>query len=162
MEQRFGACIISDERRLLQPERILQMLRKTYWASERSPETMALALENSLCFGVYRAGEQIGFARCVTDGATMFWLADVVVDERFRRQGIGKALIAAVLSHERLQGLSGTLATRDAHGLYARYGYAPAEPGYYMRRPARTGADAVQAGREEQPRASAKADAIDR
>jgi GNAT superfamily N-acetyltransferase len=128
--------LISDDRNLLQLENICALLKTTYWANERSRETIARSVEHSLSFGVYYEGEQIGFARCVTDYATTFWLADVIVDERFRGQGAGKALVSAILSHESLQGLSGILATRDAHTLYERNGFALVEPNKYMRRPA--------------------------
>ena len=136
MERQFYAFLISDEKQLLQLERIYEMLRGTYWAKERLRETIARAIENSLCFGVYADGAQIGFARCVTDYATTFLLADVIVDERYRGRGIGKALVPFILSHELLQGLIGTLATRDAHGLYAKFGFAPVDPNLYMRRAA--------------------------
>ncbi len=86
--------------------------------------------------GGYCAGEQIGFARCATDYAVTFMLMDVIIDERFRGRGLGKALVSAILSHEKLQGLSCTLATRDAHGLYARFGFSPVDPNYYMKKPA--------------------------
>ena len=127
--------LISDDKSLLQLERIYEMLHGTYWANERSRETIAHAIENSLCFGVYSEGEQIGFARCVTDYATTFLLADVIIDDRYRGRGLGKELIPFILSHELLQGLIGTLATRDAHGLYAKFGFVPVDPNLYMRRP---------------------------
>ena len=134
MERQFDSFLISDEKKLLQPERIYEMLHGTYWAKERSRETIARTIENSLCFGVYCGSEQIGFARCVTDYATTFLLADVIVDERYRGRGLGKELVPFILSHELLQGLVGTLATRDAHGLYAKYGFVPIDPNLFMRR----------------------------
>ncbi|MDD4312128.1 MAG: GNAT family N-acetyltransferase [Eubacteriales bacterium] len=136
MELEFEGFLISDDKGLLQLERIYEMLHGTYWANERTRETIARAIENSLCFGVYSGSEQIGFARCVTDYATTFSLADVIIDERYRGRGIGKALIPFILSHDLLQGLIGSLATRDAHGLYAKYGFVPVDPKLYMRRPA--------------------------
>lgn len=135
MERQYDDCIISDEAALLQLDRICSLLAKSYWADTRSREAIARSIEHSLCFGVYRAGEQIGFARCVTDYATTFWLADVIIDERYRGKGLGKALVETILSHERLRGLSGLLATRDAHTLYARHGFAPVDPKYYMKKP---------------------------
>lgn len=135
MELLFHDFRISDDQQLLQMDRIFEMLSKTYWANERSHATIVRSIEHSLCFGVYRAGEQIGFARCVTDYATTFWLADVIIDERFRGLGLGKALVSFILSQEALQGLTGTLATRDAHTLYERHGFVPVDPKFYMRRP---------------------------
>ncbi len=135
MERQFDLYLISDDKKLLQIERIYEMLHNTYWAKERTRETIARAIENSLCFGVYHAGTQIGFARCLTDYATTFLLADVIIDERHRGRGLGKELVPFILSHELLQGLIGTLATRDAHGLYAKFGFVPVDPNLYMRRP---------------------------
>lgn len=123
MEIRNGDFLISDDKEKLQIERICAMLKTSYWAGERSSKTIARSIQHSLCFGVYFHGEQIGFARCVTDYATMFWLADVIIDERFRRRGLGKTLVEAILAHEQLQGQTALLATRDAQGLYSRFGF---------------------------------------
>ena len=134
MQQMFQEFLVSDEKMLIQPQRVFDMLSKSYWAADRTLETIKKSIENSLCFGVYRAGEQVGFARCITDYATSFLLVDVIIDDRFRGKGLGKALVSFVLSHENLQGLTGTLATRDAHTLYAKYGFLQVDPKLYMRR----------------------------
>lgn len=134
MERRIGTALISDDKNLLQIDRICALLKTSYWAVERSRETIERSIANSLCFGVYQNGEQVGFARCVTDYATMFWLADVILDERVRGQGLGKALVDLIVSHELLQGLTGTLATRDAQGLYQRFGFDPIDARYYRKR----------------------------
>ena len=134
MERRIGTALISDDKNLLQIDRICALLKTSYWAGERSRETIERSIEHSLCFGVYQNGEQVGFARCVTDYATMFWLADVILDERVRGQGLGKALVDLIVSHELLQGLVGTLATRDAQGLYQRFGFDPIDARYYRKR----------------------------
>ena len=134
MQQIFQEYQISDDPALLQVDAIHEMLKKSYWANDRSRETIARSIAHSLCFGVYKAGEQIGFARCVTDYATTFLLADVIIDERYRGRGLGKELVPFILSHELLQGLTGTLATRDAHGLYTKFGFVPVDPNLYMRR----------------------------
>ena len=86
---------------------------------------------------ISKAGEQIGFARCITDYASSFLLVDVIIDDRFRGQGLGKALVSFVVSHESLQGLTGTLATRDAHTLYEQFGFMQVDPKLYMRKPAK-------------------------
>lgn len=125
---------ISDQKNLLQIDRICAMLATSYWANARSREAIEKSIQNSICFGVYSEGVQIGFARCVTDYATIFWLCDVIVDEAYRGRGIGKALLEAVSSSDQLHGLGGILATRDAHGLYAQYGFALADPGRFMRK----------------------------
>lgn len=134
MELQYGEFIISDDKARLQLDRVCDLLKTSYWAGERSREAIERSIQNSLCFGVYFAGEQVGFARCVTDYATMFWLADVMIDERFRGQGLGKALVDMILRHEKLQGLTGTLATRDAQGLYQRFGFEPVDVRYYRKR----------------------------
>lgn len=136
MEQYWDKFLISDNPALLQADAIYAMLHKSYWANERTRETILRSIAHSLCFGAYHEGEQVGFARCITDYATSFLLADVIIDERFRGQGLGKAMVSAILAHEALQGLTGTLATRDAHTLYERFGFVSVEAKYYMRRPA--------------------------
>jgi len=134
MERRIGTALISDDKNLLQIDRICALLKTSYWAGERSREAIERSIEYSLCFGIYQNGEQVGFARCVTDYATMYWLADVILDERVRGQGLGKALVDLIVSHELLQGLVGTLATRDAQGLYQRFGFEPIDARYYRKR----------------------------
>ena len=136
MELYLDEFLISDDKTLIQPEIVFELLSKSYWAGERSLETIKKSIENSLCFGVYHAGKQVGFARCVTDYATIYWLADVIIDERYRGQGLGKALVKAVHSHESIKNLSGILATRDAHALYERHGFVVVDEKRYMRRPA--------------------------
>lgn len=134
METAYQEFIISDDKTLLQLDRICELLATTYWANGREREQIERSIQNSLCFGVYREGEQIAFARCVTDYATIFWLADVIVDERYRGRGVAGAMLQAILSHECLTGINGILATRDAHGLYQKFGFEPVE-GRFMRRP---------------------------
>jgi GNAT superfamily N-acetyltransferase len=95
---------------------------ESYWAQGRPLDVMQRAVQHSLCFGVYAGEEQVGLARVVTDYATFAWLCDVFVLESHRGQGLGKWLIESVVAHPQLQGLLFVLATRDAHGLYLRYG----------------------------------------
>jgi GNAT superfamily N-acetyltransferase len=88
--------------------------------SERFP----LVIENSVCFGVFYQGKQIGFARVITDFSEFASLWDVFIDEEHRRKGIGKALMKYVLEHPRLKGIfRWFLMTEDAHGLYQKYGF---------------------------------------
>jgi GNAT superfamily N-acetyltransferase len=95
---------------------------ESYWAQDRPRDVMQRALEHSLCFGVYAGDQQVGLARVVTDYATFAWLCDVFILEAHRGKGLGKWLIECVAAHPQLQGLLFLLATRDAHGLYQRYG----------------------------------------
>jgi GNAT superfamily N-acetyltransferase len=126
-EIRENGLLISDDPALLDRAFIFDFLRnRSYWAQEVTREIVDRSVENSLCFGVYRDGKQIGFARVVTDFATFAWLADVFVVEEQRGRGFSKKLVTTVLAHPRLQGLRRfLLGTRDAHGLYAQFGFKP-------------------------------------
>ena len=127
---------ISSEKNKLQPERMLALLQSTYWAKDRTLEQMLLAVENSVCFGAYdKDGLQIGLVRVVTDFVSAFYLCDVVVDPRFRGQGVGKALVEAAVCDPRYAGLRGLLVTSDAHGLYEKYGFTPANQRHMGREP---------------------------
>jgi GNAT superfamily N-acetyltransferase len=107
---------------------------QTYWARGIPQETVARAMENSLCFGGFVDGAQVAFARVVSDFATFAYLADVFVLPAHRGLGYSKQLMDAVMAHPQLQGLRRfMLATSDAHTLYARYGFtAPARPQVLM------------------------------
>ncbi len=99
-------------------------LTRAYWAKGVSRERVARSLETSLCFGLFDGERQIGFARVITDRVTFAWLCDVYVIEECRGLGLGKRLIEAVRAHPDLRGLRRfLLRTRDAHGLYARFGF---------------------------------------
>ena len=91
-----------------------------------SRETVERSIDNSICFGAYEGDEQIGFARVITDGATVGYLGDVFVVDGHRGKGVGKELMRAVLAHEATQGLRRfVLATVDAHTLYEQFGFRP-------------------------------------
>lgn len=111
-----------------------------YWALGRARAVQDAANAGSRCYGVYRTdpGEQVAFARVVTDGATFGWLCDVIVDPGHRGRGLGKLLIAGIVADIESLGLKRTLlATTDAHGLYAQHGWVPLEqPERWMARSA--------------------------
>ncbi len=121
-----GEVLITTDRGALDTEAIHEYLGKhSYWAAGIPRETLERALDNSLCFGMFAEGKQIGFARVVTDRATYAYLADVYVLEAWRGQGLATKLMEAVYRHPELQGLRRFgLATRDAHGLYRKFGFA--------------------------------------
>ncbi|MBN0045461.1 GNAT family N-acetyltransferase [Streptomyces actuosus] len=99
-----------------------------YWAIGRPREKQDRAIARSLNFGVYEtaSGEQVAYARIVTDHATFAWLCDVYVDRAVRGKGIGTAMVAAVREHLRPYGLRRImLATHDAHGVYEKVGFRP-------------------------------------
>ncbi|HWW60155.1 MAG TPA: GNAT family N-acetyltransferase, partial [Thermoanaerobaculia bacterium] len=99
---------------------------EAYWSRGIPRELVARAIAGSLCFGVFDDGRQIGFARVITDYATFGYLADVFVVESHRGRGVAKQIMAAVMAHPELQGLRRWhLVTRDAHALYAAFGWTP-------------------------------------
>jgi len=120
---------VSTDPRLLDLDAVHAYLsQRSYWAAGISRERLALAIEHSLPFGVYDGDRQAGFTRVITDFVTYAYLADVYIDEAYRGRGLSKLLLAAVLAHPRLQRLRRwLLGTRDAHGLYAQFGFTPLE-----------------------------------
>ena len=117
---------ISTDNARLEIEMIQRFLaEESYWAQTRTMEQTRTAIENSLCFGVYLNGRQIGFARVVSDFATFAYLGDVFVLDEFRGRGVSKRLMNEITAHPRLQGLRRwVLATRDAHGLYEQFEFS--------------------------------------
>ena len=98
----------------------------SYWAENIPLEVVSRAIQNSLCFSLYAAEKQIGFARVITDKATFAYLCDVYVLPEFRGQGLSKWLMTCIQEHPDLQNLRRfMLATKDAHGLYAQFGFKP-------------------------------------
>lgn len=101
-------------------------LSRSYWSPGVPKAIVERAIAHSLCFGVLHGKEQVGFARVITDRATFAYLADVYVLEAHRGKGLSRRLMEAVMRHADLQGLRRMLlVTRDAHGLYAGYGFKP-------------------------------------
>ena len=133
MENIINGFIISDDKKMIQLQRVKELLSTSYWAENRSLDTIKKSIKNSICFGAYLNGKQVGFARCVTDYATMYWLCDVIIDENHRKYGLGKKLIEIITQMKELDGMFGILATRDAHGLYEKYGFYKVD-GKYMRK----------------------------
>jgi GNAT superfamily N-acetyltransferase len=132
---RRGDFVISTDPALLDVALLHDFLaNRSYWATGRPLEVVRRSLDHSLCFGLYEGQRQVGFARVVTDRATFAWLCDVFVLEEYRGRGLSKWLMEYVLAHPNLQGLRRVLlGTRDAHGLYRRYGFtALADPTRFM------------------------------
>jgi len=130
-----GVYSISTDKDRLNVELVHDFLANiSYWAKGRSFEIVLRSLENSLNFGLYKDDLQIGFARVVTDYATFAWLADVFILDEHRGQGLAKWLMEVIVSHPELRGLRRWfLATKDAQGLYRRFGFtALKDPGRWM------------------------------
>lgn len=107
---------------------VQEFLASSYWARSIPREVVEKAVEGSLCFGVYGAGRQVGFARVITDRATFAYLANVFIVESHRGRGLARLLLETIFAHPDLQGLRRLLlVTRDAHGLYEKFGFRPLE-----------------------------------
>jgi GNAT superfamily N-acetyltransferase len=115
--------IISNDKALLDTVKVLDMLSKSYWGAGRPDEIVLESINNSICFGVYHKDKLIGFARALTDKAAFSWIADVIIDEAYRGQGLGKWLVECILSHPDIKNTKQRLATKDAHGLYEQFGF---------------------------------------
>jgi GNAT superfamily N-acetyltransferase len=111
-------------------------LTRSYWSPGLPFATVERAARHSLCFGLYErsGGRQVGLARVVTDHATFAYLCDVYVLEAHRGRGLGKFMMQTVMAHPALTGARrAMLGTRDAHGLYAPFGFrAPPDDGVLM------------------------------
>jgi len=134
MKMEREGILISTEPERLDLDFISSGLNRTYWAGGRRRDVIEESIRNSVCFGVYdeAAGKQVGFARVVTDKATVALVCDVFIDEAYRGRGLGKWLMSCVTAHPDVRNTVSVLATRDAHGLYEKFGYVRGE---IMRRP---------------------------
>ena len=120
-----GQYFVSAAPGLLDLDFICAALRGSYWASGRTRPVVRKSIRKSLCFGIYtrRGKRQVAFARVVTDESTFSWLCDVIVDEKERGKGLGKLLMSSVVAHPRIRNTKFILGTRDAHGLYEKFGF---------------------------------------
>ncbi len=117
--------LISTNANLLDVAMIHNYLaNESYWAQNIPLATVEKSIKHSLCFGVYDAGKQIGFARVITDYTAFAYLCDVFIIEPYRKKGLSKWLMQTMHAHPELQGLRRwLLGTKDAHGLYAQFGW---------------------------------------
>jgi len=130
----FGEYIFSDNKNLISIDKVCELLGNSYWANDRKRETTIKAIENSIFIGIYLKEKMVGFARIVTDYATMYWLCDVIIDTQHRKNGLGKKLIEIITEMKELEGMFGILATRDAQKLYEKYGFIKVDAEKYMRK----------------------------
>jgi GNAT superfamily N-acetyltransferase len=132
---RSDGLYLSDDPELIDLARCTRWLAGSYWASDRSPEQVARSFAGSRVFGVYQPdGRQLALTRAVTDGASFCWISDVFVEESARGRGIGSWLVGTVVRLLQEEGVPRfLLGTRDAHGVYAKLGFAaPLVPEVYM------------------------------
>jgi GNAT superfamily N-acetyltransferase len=137
MQWQKGDILVSTDPGKLDLEYIHHFLsRHSYWAEGISLETVKKSVDGSMCFGMYDDGRQIGFARVISDLATFGYLADVFIDQAYRGHGLGIWLMETIMAHPGLQGFRNwQLATRDAHGLYEKFGFKKLDdPGRIMRK----------------------------
>ena len=130
---RDGFTISTDPARL-DLDGVHAWLSVSYWARGIPRDVFERSLHHALCFGIYEAQQQVGFARVVTDYATVAYVGDVFVREPWRGRGLSRWLMEVISTHPDLQGFRRwILLTRDAHGLYAKFGFTPlADPGRWM------------------------------
>lgn len=139
VEREHAGLLISTDRARVDVREVHRFLStESYWAAGRPFDVQARAIEHSpLLVGAYDAGgAQVGFARMVTDLATFAWLADVYVLPVARGSGLGAAMVGTIVEHpDVVDARWQFLATQDAHGLYARFGFTPIDdPGFWMHR----------------------------
>ena len=132
-----GDFVISTDRARFDLDVVYNFLTNCYWAKGIPREVVVRSIEHALCFGIYDGtGAQVGFARVISDFATVAYVGDVFVLESHRGRGLGKWLMECITRHPGLQNLRRwILTTRDAHGLYAQTGFTPVKfPERYMER----------------------------
>ena len=129
-----GPYLVTTDPERLDLDAVHAYLSRSFWATGISKELVAKAMTHSLCFGLFHERTQIGFARIVTDHSTYAYLCDVYVLENYQGRGLGKWMVEFVMTHPELQGLRRfQLVTRDAHGLYSRFGFkTPINPERHM------------------------------
>ena len=134
IEERRGEFLLSTDSDRLDLNVIHGFLSACYWSKGIPRDIVARSIQNSLCFGVYKQAQQVGFARVISDFATYAYIGDVFVLEPFRSHGLGKWIMEAIMRHPQLQGLRRwSLVTRDAQTLYNQLGFTPLKkPENYM------------------------------
>jgi len=117
---------LSDDKTLLQVDRVHGWLAGSYWSPGISRDLVERAIAGSHCLGAYRDGVQVGYARTITDHATFAWIADVFIDESCRGEGLGRRMVQWFLDLPSFDGMRRVaLGTLDAHGVYEALGFHP-------------------------------------
>ena len=126
IEAERGDYTISTDPAQLDFGAVHAYLTRCYWSPGISRELVERAAEHSLCFGLYRGQEQVGYARVINDRTTFAYLCDVYVLEEHRGHGLAVWMMEVITAHPDLQGLRRfVLITRDAHELYRKFGFTP-------------------------------------
>lgn len=136
-EETKDGFLLSTDKSKLDINTIYDYLsNRSYWANGVPFDVCKKSVENALCFGVYENDKQIGFARVITDKATIAYIGDVFILEDYRGRGLSKWLMECIMKYPELQGLRRwILLTKDAHGLYKKYGFKePEDFSVYMER----------------------------
>jgi N-acetylglutamate synthase and related acetyltransferases len=124
IEWRKDEYLLSTDKSKIDVEAVHLFLSRSYWARNIPLEVVQKSIDNSLCFAIYQQQRLVGFARVISDFATFAYLADVFILPGERGKGLSKWLMEIIMDHPQLRGLRRfTLATRDAHGLYAQFGF---------------------------------------
>ncbi|MEK6702073.1 MAG: GNAT family N-acetyltransferase [Planctomycetota bacterium] len=139
LPEHLGGLSLVTDRGGIPVERVHALLTQQYWCKGIGLEVVRRSIEGSLCWAVLdpaRGQEVAGFARVISDQATFAYLCDVVVAPEYRGKGLGTWMVRSILGDARLQGLRRfCLLTRDAHGVYAKFGFTPMrDPSRYMER----------------------------
>ena len=127
MEWRNGNFILTDDAERVNIDTVHQMLKDTYWASERTRDTVEKTVANSMCFSLLSGDRQIGFARVVSDYATVSYIADVIIHPEFRGGGLGTWMMKCIIEHPDIKSTQRLLQTMDAHEFYKKNGFAICE-----------------------------------
>ena len=124
MEWRKDDYLITDDVSKVQQDVVHRLLAATYWGDRRPREIIERMVAGSICFSLYLGSVQIGFGRAVTDSATFTWVADIVVEPEFRGIGLGQWIMECLVAHPAIEGTQMVLQTRDAQGLYEKFGFS--------------------------------------
>ncbi|HUF18216.1 MAG TPA: GNAT family N-acetyltransferase [Thermoanaerobaculia bacterium] len=134
MEWQRDSLLVSDDPARIDLDVVHGFLREVYWAKGIPRETVQRSIDNSMCFSIFENGNQIGFARVITDKTTFGYLSDVFVLESHRGKGASRCMLDCIMNHPELANLPRwMLLTDDAHGLYRKFGFEDiAQPHRHM------------------------------
>jgi GNAT superfamily N-acetyltransferase len=127
MQWEKGEYLITDDQSRVDIDFVHASLNTTYWAENRTRQVVEKSLEKSVLLSLFKGDEQIGFTRIVSDGVTFAWVCDVFVHPDHRGKGLGVWLMECTVAHPAMDVALQILATRDAHGLYEKFGFQTRE-----------------------------------